>query len=88
MMATTSGRRAVPQVYFGRHHVGGSDDLLELERTGRLESTLSAGIFLPIALSLKRAAFDSAKVRHELGQIAAADPIHFFLLLRVAQSNP
>lgn len=40
MMAKTGGRRTVPQVFFGRYHVGGSDDLIELERSGRLESTL------------------------------------------------
>ncbi len=35
MMAQT-GRRTVPQIYIGNTHVGGCDDLLELDRTGKL----------------------------------------------------
>jgi glutaredoxin 3 len=35
MMAET-GRRTVPQIYIGSLHVGGCDDLLELDRAGKL----------------------------------------------------
>jgi glutaredoxin 3 len=39
-MHTRSGRRTVPQIFIGDHHVGGSDDLLALEAAGELDSLL------------------------------------------------
>ena len=36
-MQTRSGRRTVPQIFIGDHHVGGSDDLLALEDAGKLD---------------------------------------------------
>ena len=39
MMART-GRRTVPQIYIGDVHVGGYDDLVALDRAGRLEPLL------------------------------------------------
>jgi len=36
-----TGRRTVPQIFIGEHHVGGSDDLHELEAQGRLDSLLT-----------------------------------------------
>lgn len=39
MMART-GRRTVPQIYIGDFHVGGCDDLYELEQAGKLEPLL------------------------------------------------
>jgi glutaredoxin 3 len=41
---TKSGRNTVPQIWFGNHHVGGFDELRELDRQGALESTLQAGV--------------------------------------------
>jgi glutaredoxin 3 len=41
MMELTSGRRSVPQIFIGDQHVGGCDDLYELERTGELDQLLS-----------------------------------------------
>jgi glutaredoxin 3 len=41
MMAKT-GRRTVPQIYIGETHVGGCDDLYELERAGKLSPLLAA----------------------------------------------
>lgn len=35
MMAET-GRRTVPQIYIGTTHVGGCDDLFDLDRAGKL----------------------------------------------------
>lgn len=35
MMAET-GRRTVPQIYIGSTHVGGCDDLFDLDRAGKL----------------------------------------------------
>ncbi|CDG84491.1 glutaredoxin 3 [Janthinobacterium agaricidamnosum] len=39
-MMARSGRRTVPQIFIGEYHVGGFDDLLALDRQGRLEPML------------------------------------------------
>jgi glutaredoxin 3 len=39
-MQTRSGRRSVPQIFIGDHHVGGSDDLHALEAAGGLDKLL------------------------------------------------
>jgi glutaredoxin 3 len=39
-MMTRTGRRTVPQIYIGDLHVGGYEELAELERAGRLEALL------------------------------------------------
>ena len=39
-MQTRSGRRTVPQIFIGDHHVGGSDDLLALEKARKLDGLL------------------------------------------------
>lgn len=39
-MHKRSGRRSVPQIFIGDHHVGGSDDLLALEAAGKLDGLL------------------------------------------------
>ncbi len=36
-----TGRRTVPQIYVGGFHVGGYEDLVELDRAGRLEPLLA-----------------------------------------------
>jgi glutaredoxin 3 len=35
------GRRTVPQIWIGDVHVGGCDDLLALERAGKLDTLLT-----------------------------------------------
>lgn len=40
-MMTETGRRTVPQIYIGSTHVGGCDDLYELDRAGKLVPMLS-----------------------------------------------
>jgi glutaredoxin 3 len=40
MMAKSGGRRSVPQIFIGDHHVGGCDDLHALEAAGSLDSLL------------------------------------------------
>jgi glutaredoxin 3 len=40
-MRQRSGRTSVPQIFIGAEHVGGCDELLELESTGRLDSMLT-----------------------------------------------
>ena len=37
-----TGRRTVPQIYIGETHVGGCDDLLALDRAGKLDPLLAA----------------------------------------------
>jgi len=39
-MTERTGRRTVPQIYIGEHHVGGFDDLSALERAGCLQALL------------------------------------------------
>ncbi len=39
-MMKLSGRRTVPQIFIGDYHVGGCDDLLALERAGKLDPLL------------------------------------------------
>lgn len=41
-MMQKTGRRTVPQIYIGDTHVGGCDELYELERLGKLDSLLAA----------------------------------------------
>jgi len=36
-MIARSNRRTVPQIFIGDKHVGGCDDLMELERSGELD---------------------------------------------------
>jgi glutaredoxin 3 len=40
-MMQKSGRRTVPQIFVGEHHVGGFDDLYALDRQGGLEPLLA-----------------------------------------------
>ncbi len=39
-MMDRSGRRTVPQIFIGDHHVGGFDDLSALESAGDLDALL------------------------------------------------
>ena len=38
----SSGRRTVPQIFIGDHHVGGCDDLIALDSSGGLMPLLEA----------------------------------------------
>jgi len=42
-MVEKTGRRTVPQIYIGAHHVGGYDDLAALDRSGELIRLLNEG---------------------------------------------
>ncbi|UAB89088.1 glutaredoxin 3 [Ruegeria sp. SCSIO 43209] len=42
MIQRASGKRTVPQIFVGTTHVGGCDDLYELERQGKLDRLLAA----------------------------------------------
>ena len=41
-MIARTGRRTVPQIFIGAAHVGGCDDLHDLERQGKLDPLLNA----------------------------------------------
>jgi glutaredoxin 3 len=41
MIDRANGRMTVPQIFIGVAHVGGSDDLHELERAGKLDALLN-----------------------------------------------
>lgn len=43
MIQRANGRTTVPQIFIDGAHVGGSDDLAELDRSGRLDPMLQAG---------------------------------------------
>ena len=42
MVEKAGGRRSVPQIFIGSTHVGGCDDLHDLERQGQLDKLLAA----------------------------------------------
>ncbi|MCC7326956.1 MAG: glutaredoxin 3 [Burkholderiales bacterium] len=42
-MMSRTGRRTVPQIYIGETHVGGFDELVELDRAGKLVPMLRGG---------------------------------------------
>ena len=42
MMQRAAGRRSVPQIFIGKTHVGGCDELYALERSGKLDPLLAA----------------------------------------------
>lgn len=40
MIQRAHGRMTVPQIFVGKVHIGGNDDLLALERAGKLDALL------------------------------------------------
>ena len=43
-MMSRSGRRSVPQIFIGETHVGGCDDLYDLDAGGGLDKLLQTGV--------------------------------------------
>ena len=41
-MIQLTGRRTVPQIFIGGTHIGGYDDLVALDRSGKLDPLLAA----------------------------------------------
>ncbi len=41
MIERANGRMTVPQIFIGKTHVGGSDDLHAMERAGKLDALLA-----------------------------------------------
>ena len=42
MIQRANGRTTVPQIFIGDRHIGGSDDLAALDRSGELDALLAA----------------------------------------------
>jgi glutaredoxin 3 len=42
MSDKAGGRQTVPQIWIGEQHVGGCDDLMALQRSGKLDALLGA----------------------------------------------
>ncbi len=43
MISRANGRSTFPQIFVGAYHVGGSDDLHDLDRQGKLDALLASG---------------------------------------------
>jgi glutaredoxin 3 len=43
MRELSGGRKTVPQIFIDGRHIGGYDDLSQLDRDGRLDELLAAG---------------------------------------------
>lgn len=41
MLKKTGGRTSVPQIFIGDKHIGGSDDLYDLDKKGQLDKLLA-----------------------------------------------
>ena len=41
MLARSNGKTTYPQIFIGETHVGGSDELMALERAGKLDALLN-----------------------------------------------
>ncbi|MBR7618865.1 glutaredoxin 3 [Phenylobacterium sp. 20VBR1] len=42
MMQRSGGRATFPQIFIGEEHIGGCDDMMALERDGKLDPLLAA----------------------------------------------
>ncbi|WP_310539425.1 glutaredoxin domain-containing protein, partial [Phenylobacterium sp.] len=42
MMRRSNGRATFPQIFIGEEHIGGCDDMMALERDGKLDPLLAA----------------------------------------------
>ena len=60
MMLRANGRRTVPQIFIGETHVGGSDDIHELDRRGQLDPLLQPAV-IRAALIQMRSGRDMAR---------------------------
>ncbi len=49
MIAATNGKTTAPQVFIAGRHIGGSDELLELENSGELDVLLADSSAQPSA---------------------------------------
>ena len=42
MIQRSNGGRTFPQIFVGEHHIGGCDDMMALERAGKLDPMLAS----------------------------------------------
>lgn len=42
MVQRSNGGRTFPQIFVGEHHIGGCDDMMALERAGKLDPLLAS----------------------------------------------
>ena len=42
MVQRANGARTFPQIFIGENHIGGCDDMMALERAGKLDDLLAA----------------------------------------------
>ena len=70
MIARANGRSTFPQIFVGDMHVGGSDDLHELERHGKLDGLLAGGT--DELRSLMMGMFKAAAIQMRSGTDAGA----------------
>jgi glutaredoxin 3 len=42
MIKKAGGRRTVPQIFIGEQHIGGYDDMVKLDKAGKLDALLAA----------------------------------------------
>jgi len=42
MLSKSSGKSTYPQIFIGEKHIGGCDDLMALDRSGKLDELLAA----------------------------------------------
>lgn len=42
MVQRSNGGRTFPQIFIGEHHIGGCDDMMALERAGKLDPMLAS----------------------------------------------
>ena len=42
MIQRANGGRTFPQIFIGEHHIGGCDDIMALERAGKLDPMLAS----------------------------------------------
>ena len=70
MMLRANGRRTVPQIFIGEKHVGGSDDIHELDRRGQLDPLLQPAV-IRAALIQMRSGRDMAR---NVSRCRGADP--------------
>jgi glutaredoxin 3 len=42
MISKSGGRSTFPQIFVGDRHIGGCDDMLALDRAGKLDAMLTA----------------------------------------------
>mgnify|MGYP002663512461 CR=1 FL=1 len=91
-MMQSTGRRTVPQIFIGDTHVGGCDDLVDLDRRGGLMPLLGAlnvtvSFYLAFSLALRAqnvSGVDRSRIYAAIRARLRKAPLSFFLPSRQA----